>query len=245
MIVGVTGNARAGKDTLAAHLIKHYGFERIGMADPMKRFCQEVFGFSDEQLYGEERDAPDKRYRRIARTIVEHEDARFLAEIDSMIRKLPPPAEPYTVYLTPRFALQTLGTEWGRLCYPDIWIEYAVRTALVLLRGDHLYDVKRGLRHVEGMKPPRGVVFSDLRFKNEFDVIKKSGGLMVRIYREGQEGNVGIAGHASEEEQKTMPDQDFDVVIHNPPGLENYYRVIDQTLGPKLDARRHDRLGAQ
>lgn len=39
MIIGVTGIAQAGKDTVATHLINNYGFNRKGFADKLKQFC--------------------------------------------------------------------------------------------------------------------------------------------------------------------------------------------------------------
>ena len=39
-------------------------------------------------------------------------------------------------YLTPRHALQQLGTEWGRRCYNNTWIDYAIRVADFLLCGE-------------------------------------------------------------------------------------------------------------
>src|SRR5512144_836046 len=186
MIIGITGNAQAGKDTTAEYLKKLHGFERIGMADPMKRFCKEVFDFSDEQLWGSEREKHDPRYVRW----------------DENKKQ---------THLTPRYALQTLGTEWGRNCYDSVWVNYAIRMAQKILSGGGYYRADLGYVRVVGddQKPPVGVVFSDLRFKNEFDAVKKAGGLMCRIYRPGKEGKVGIVGHASEEEQKTIPDSDF------------------------------------
>jgi len=48
MIIGVAGNAGSGKDTVADHLVKHHGFVKVALADPLKRICREVFDFSEE-----------------------------------------------------------------------------------------------------------------------------------------------------------------------------------------------------
>jgi len=63
-IVGVTGQAGSGKDTVADHLVNNHGYVKIALADPIKRFGREVFGFTDTQLWGpsEHRNAHDKRY---------------------------------------------------------------------------------------------------------------------------------------------------------------------------------------
>lgn len=39
MIIGVTGKARAGKDTVANYLVDTYGFKRIGFADAVKEMA--------------------------------------------------------------------------------------------------------------------------------------------------------------------------------------------------------------
>ena len=52
MIVAVSGVAGSGKDTFSDYLVVDHGFCRLALADPLKRFCQEVFGFTDRQLWG-------------------------------------------------------------------------------------------------------------------------------------------------------------------------------------------------
>jgi len=37
-IIGIHGKARSGKDTLAAFLVDHHGFTRVGLADPLREF---------------------------------------------------------------------------------------------------------------------------------------------------------------------------------------------------------------
>jgi hypothetical protein len=208
MIIGVMGQARAGKDTTAEYMAEKYEYVRIGLADPMKRFCKEVFDFSDEQLYGDKRDDPDPR-------LIQKQWVNGMGiEIKT--------------YLTPRYALQRLGTEWGRDCYNNIWIDYAIKAANKVLEGD-AYSARAGvMRHCSRMKQPAaGVVFSDLRFKNEFDAVKKAGGLIIRIKRPGFDGDVGAQNHASEMEQKSIPDSAFDKILDNSGSFEHLYKQID------------------
>lgn len=42
MIVGIAGKARSGKDTIALHLVKEYGFKRIGFADAVKDMALDI-----------------------------------------------------------------------------------------------------------------------------------------------------------------------------------------------------------
>jgi hypothetical protein len=42
MIIGLTGYAQSGKDSVASVLIEKYGFERVAFADPIKSFLMEL-----------------------------------------------------------------------------------------------------------------------------------------------------------------------------------------------------------
>jgi hypothetical protein len=86
--------------------------------------------------------------------------------------------------LTPRHALQTLGTEWGRGLHPDIWVEQVLR-------------ITRGCRGSRFVIP-------DVRFTNECEAIRNEGGKVVRIVRAGHVGLAGAAGlHSSEAQELT------------------------------------------
>jgi hypothetical protein len=79
---------------------------------------------------------------------------------------------------TPRHAMQTIGTQWGRdIIGPHFWIGLWEARALEVLDS--------GGR----------VVTDDCRFENEADAVRKLGGSVVRLLGRG-----GIAGaHASEQ----------------------------------------------
>lgn len=49
-IVGLSGLARSGKDTLASYLVEHHGFVRIGLADPLRKFVSDITGIPLEEL---------------------------------------------------------------------------------------------------------------------------------------------------------------------------------------------------
>lgn len=75
---------------------------------------------------------------------------------------------------TPRYLMQTLGTEWGRKkVSPDLWVNIWKRDA--------------------GRAGPN-VVVDDLRFPNEADAIRSLGGTIWRVWRPG----VHAMSHASE-----------------------------------------------
>jgi len=96
-IIGIVGLKGSGKSTVGKMLAEHLGsaYGEQAFADPLKRFVKEVFGWSDEALWGESalRDVQDHRYPI-------------------------PTTSPFYVkgeaeFLTPRIALQSLGTDWG------------------------------------------------------------------------------------------------------------------------------------
>ena len=78
---------------------------------------------------------------------------------------------------TPRWAMQSLGTEWGRGCIGErFWLDIARR--------------KIALAMAAGLS----VVVDDVRFENEAQVIRELGGLVLGISR-----NVNVSsGHVSE-----------------------------------------------
>lgn len=78
---------------------------------------------------------------------------------------------------TPRHAMQTLGTEWGRDCMgKNFWVDLWTRRA------------------IEAFNEGKGVVADDCRFANEADAVKDLGGIILRL-----DGRGGISGsHESE-----------------------------------------------
>jgi hypothetical protein len=198
MIIGISGLAGSGKDTAADFLVQDHGFVRVALADKLKRVCRDVFDFTEEQLWG-----PSSRRN--------EEDKRYPRRLNKDGSKLE--------YLTPRYALQTLGTEWARDCYESIWTYDALRTAKVLLKDSSFhYNPQLGLQNCTAGSlcniRAKGIVIPDVRFKNEMELIRDAGGHLVRMKR----GN-GLAGaaalHQSEAEQLELDDSYFTAVIHN------------------------------
>ena len=211
LLVGISGLAGSGKDTVANLLGKHHGFVSVSLADPMKRILQDLFAFSEDQLWGpsERRNVPDRRYPRTKDGLDEG-------------------------YLTPRHALQQLGTEFGRACYQDVWVEHAIRVHGKLQQGSCYYDKVSGLRFcasVQGvMVPKTHVVIPDVRFHNELAVLKKAGAKMLRVVRPGA-GLTGPEGfHTSETEQQGILDNEFDHVIDNSGSLDDLKTAVDQIV---------------
>lgn len=118
--------------------------------------------------------------------------------------------EPYGVNL--RHMLQTLGTDWGRnLINKDVWV-FKAQQWLDKVLSSPLAN-KRML-----------IIFSDVRFSNEVNFIKRNGGYLVEVRRDtGLQDN-----HASENEE--IDESLVDYVIHNNGTFEEYGERIDKVL---------------
>lgn len=51
MLIGICGRAGVGKDTVGDYLVKNYSFNRISLADPIKRLVKDVFVLDDRTVY--------------------------------------------------------------------------------------------------------------------------------------------------------------------------------------------------
>lgn len=105
---------------------------------------------------------------------------------------------------TPRHAMQTLGTQWGRACIgPSFWIELWVRRVNLII--------------AEGGR----VVVDDCRFPNEADEVRKLGGVVWRLAGRG-----GIGG--SHESEAGCGDPDAEV--HNIGDIADLQYQLDAVL---------------
>lgn len=123
MIIGVSGYARSGKDTLAQHLVKHYGFKQVSFADILREavfLLNPIVGYRTETLgdYEERLSITAVRVQDVINKFGwgGYKETKFGDEI--------------------RALLQRLGTEVGRqLLGEDIWVTAAFK----LMNSDENY----------------------------------------------------------------------------------------------------------
>lgn len=149
MLLAITGPAGSGKTT-ASQVLVDAGWVRVKMADPLKDMARCFF-----------------RTAGIAPGDIE-------ACIDGPMKETPLPE---LMGRTPRYIMQTLGTEWGRACvHPNVWTEIACAQIL------------------NQRQLGKSVVVDDVRFPNEAQLIRSLGGKILAL-----QGRGGIAGsHPSE-----------------------------------------------
>lgn len=171
-LIGLSGFARAGKDSVAAVLVQERGFVRVAFADRMRAAILALDPLVLDE-YGSAR--------------------RLSLLVDSQGWE-----RAKTLYPEVRRLLQRFGTEAGREIHgEECWIDAAFRDL-----------------------PDGHVVFSDVRFRNEADRIRKAGGKIWRIERPG----IGPASaHPSETE---LVAYDFDLVIENDGTLDELRDVV-------------------
>lgn len=167
-LVAFTGPAGAGKSTAAQALVDT-GWRRVKFADPLKNMLRQFY-----------RDCG-----------LEH------AEIEERIEGSLKESRDWTLMgATPRHAMQTLGTEWGRGCVAGgLWV--------------HAWEQRVKALLMDGVD----VVTDDCRFDNEADAVRRLGGRVARIVGRG-----GIEGaHASENGVAEV-----DLVIHNTAAQDHF-----------------------
>lgn len=234
-LILLCGQAGSGKDTVANMLVQNHGAIAIAQADPMKRFVLKTFGFSEDQLWGpsELRNETDTSLGNIERiysvtNLVNKNSWNFVTDLfgeipyrDSYCNKLLRWADSVLEEarikdgISPRYVLQTLGTEWGRDIDREMWTRYAKNTALRLLSGGYEYNKSVGLI-INPSSMPNVVVITDGRFRNEIISVTSVGGEAWKVQDDRRNvQSPGIQGHASENEQKLIPNYFYKAIIHN------------------------------
>lgn len=165
-IIGFVGKEGSGKSTAANVVMRNFNplTSRMSFARPLKAM---ILGLLNDVLT----DNPKIRPADYLTPTYKNEPISFLSGV------------------TPRYLMQTLGTEWARNCIsPDFWVMLA---AVKIER-------KMSAPQTKGTKKAPLAVFDDVRFPNEVEMIRAYGGVIVRIERPDRATTPQIDAHASE-----------------------------------------------
>jgi len=112
--------------------------------------------------------------------------------------------------------LQWIGTDWGREKEKSVWLRLA---------NEKIRD-----------NTSENMYVSDVRFKNEFHMLKKQGFKMIRLVRKQREStNIeSIEKHKSEIDLLDLPDNDWDYIIYNDGTMEELYTILDKIYKGEL-----------
>jgi adenosyl cobinamide kinase/adenosyl cobinamide phosphate guanylyltransferase len=169
MIIGLSGYARSGKDTVAQYLVENYGYERIAFADPIKNLLLEM----NPILYNG---------GRLSSLVRDY--GWDVAKANSEVRRL----------------LQSLGLGARTVLNEDIWVSNAML---------NMMDITKNY------------VVTDVRFKNEAEMIKSLYGEVWRVKRIGVDA---VNSHVSESE---LDGWKFDQIIANAGTIDELQFLIN------------------
>lgn len=162
-ILGITGVAGSGKTTLA-NMLANCGWHTTKFASPIKSMLTNLL-----------------KYQGLETSIVNR-------MLNGDLKEVP------TTYLngkTPRYAMQTLGTEWRELIDRNLWVDVWKRTLITYPSSSK-------------------IIIDDLRFHHEARAVRSVGGKIIRI--EHPNNPLPKGTHISETE---MAEIEVDLTIIN------------------------------
>jgi hypothetical protein len=181
-LIGLTGRKGHGKDTVASMLVER-GYTQLRFADPLKNMLRAFYATLG---------VPERDIERRIEGDLKEELCPFLGD------------------KTPRQAMQTLGTEWGRGCIAsDLWV-------VTLQRRAWQCRIKR-----------ENVVVSDVRFPNECAAIHEMGGVVYRVDAGDRVPSNEFSNHASETEVDALS---VDGIIDNSGDLAQLRPIVDDVV---------------
>lgn len=165
MLIGITGKAGSGKDTISDALVESLSYRKIAFADTLKNMMCIMLNVSREEL----------------------EDRDFKESFPELLNGK-----------SVRYAMQTLGTEWGRDNFGEnVWVN---------ITGNKILDLRSPSK---SKNYDDGIVVSDVRFDSEANAIKALGGFIIEVSRENLSE---VENHVSE---KGIDESLIDVKFEN------------------------------
>jgi hypothetical protein len=182
-LIGLSGKAGSGKNTIADHLRDQHGYHQFAFATALKDVVGTAFAMTEDHLHGQLKEIVDPRWG-----------------------------------ISPREAMQWLGTDVLRQRWPDFWIRH--------LRQD--------LLDFWGHNGQRPVVVTDVRFKDEAEALRRMKGVIIRVDRPAP-GALQNPLHVSETDLDDF--EGFDHVLKNEGSVDDLLALVDTVLFNGLEAR--------
>ena len=197
VIFCISGQKRAGKDTVANYIKKFVMASRVSFADPVRDVCRAYFGWDEDWLLGEHKE-----------------------DID-----------PYWG-ISPRQAMQYLGTEVGRVGIAENYPEFKSVT------GDKIWikNAQQKIRdltdkeYVEKFGEFKAFVVPDMRFLNEYNAMKEMENEVYKVVTIGvRRGGLESDNHASETEIILVVEK-CDYILDNNEGIIDLHKKVHDIL---------------
>lgn len=213
LLIGLTGPARSGKNTVADHLCARYGYTRMAFSDALYEEVSDAFRVPQKFLRADDtKDAPtysmaparcrDQEFINVA---IGEIDKIYKAGCGSVLFL------PWREELSPRQVLQWWGTEYRRARDPDYWVKkLAERYSQFLIASVH--------------PRPFQVVVDGVRYPNEVAWLRGSpGSELWHLERDVPR----VAAHTSEIPLERLR---HDFVIWNDGTIDELSRAVDELM---------------
>lgn len=175
-IIGLTGYAGVGKDTVADLLVTHAGFQKLAFADALRAEIAEGFGVDLSLLTDRHTKETPLPALAIVRGPIAFRNAFAWAEHQRVNRTAEALGDERVPLITgerwitqarsPREILQAWGTEYRRAEDENYWIRQLVQRAQFLLQS----GVSR-------------LVITDVRYPNEADALRRFGASVFQLWQ--------------------------------------------------------------
>jgi hypothetical protein len=200
VLIGLTGPAGCGKDTVADLLTTHCGFYKMAFADGLRNEVCDAFGI--EPLYLTHRSTKEHPMSCLAlskcaeQAFVDRVNVHHRENLDYIDLAAP---------RSPRQIMQWWGTDYRRQQSADYWVTKSAS------RIQQLFSQRIATR----------IVITDLRFDNEADLVTRHGGLIWRVTRPGCD--VAPGAHVSEVTGEAFAP---DAVLHNTHDIKHLQQIV-------------------
>jgi hypothetical protein len=189
-ILGLTGFAGAGKDTVADLLVAHARFRKLAFADALRAEVAEGFGVLASELAD-----PTAKHRPTMALCMRRAPRDFLAAVVLSLSVAAPDHwtplsnEWLDAPRAPRQILQWWGTEYRRAQHDRYWTRI-MASRLVAYRRDG----------------ETRFVITDVRFDNEADTVRAAGGTLWQVTRPGCDGRAEGAHVSASDGSRFKPE---------------------------------------
>lgn len=201
-IIGLVGAYKSGKDTVGQYIVDNYNGTRYAFADKLKKVCSDVFGIPLENFYNQDLKDTFTTIPALQCTHCKSFNTETKYDVDryAYARCLRCAAvgavKTWSTFWTYRNILQHIGTEGFRTVSPLTWVNFVERAIIAASVQD----------------ADAVAVITDVRFREEAEMVWKHGGEIWRIIRPGFGTDIS---HQSEQIETSIPMNLVQGVIYN------------------------------
>ena len=211
VILGLAGQAGAGKDVVADYLVSAYGFVKFAFSDALYAEVQKAFGLEDQSLL---RDRATKELPTSDLSLDQCSDPRFAGIVESVTQDTN-----WTIPRSPRQILQWWGTDYRRAHNPNYWLDKA---------EDFVFGLRAMYQYPE--QAPQHFVECGTRFENEREWIHSGAHTDLFNCNVWHIRRAGLQGNDTHSSATELPVLEQERELFNNDTIERLHRGIDLLL---------------